>query len=463
MRKLVFTLFSVLLLNAQEPISLDEALKILNSQNLEIKAATLEVQAAKEKADTVSGNNWGKLDLIQDVVNSDSAGNVFGFKLESREATFGDFGFNEFLTPLGTAIYNASQDVPPSDMSALLATAPDDLNYPDSRTLYQTKLKYELPIFTGFQISSYTDIMRSMAKMKSLEKDQVINEKIYQLRKSYYDMALLENSIKNLKIILANIEKLEIMTNNMIAEGYAKKTDLLEVQAKKGNVERLISQMNYNTKLLYQFVSFLLNQEVLTIEVPKQNIEMPLLSDSVIMQNNLDIQRATTGLGIRESMVSAQRSNYYPMIGAFAEISTADDTFLGEASDHKSYTLGARLSWNLFNGGVDSSKVQEAKIQKFKTLSQVQLAKEGIKLQVTKLRTEVETQDAEIAFLQKELKLANEIYKNYEGRYKEKLSSMSDVIIKQSQQVQKILELQMAQNKRNERIFALIKLANGDK
>lgn len=48
-------------------------------------------------------------------------------------------------------------------------------------------------------------------------------------------------------------------------------------------------------------------------------------------------------------------------------------------------------------------------------------------------------------------------------RYKEKLSSMSDVIIKQSSQIQKILELQMAQNKRNERIFALIKLANGDR
>jgi outer membrane protein len=39
---------------------------------------------------------------------------------------------------------------------------------------------------------------------------------------------------------------------------------------------------------------------------------------------------------------------------------------------------------------------------------------------------------------------------------------MSDVIIKQSQQIQKILELQMAQNKRNERIFALEKLANGE-
>ena len=39
---------------------------------------------------------------------------------------------------------------------------------------------------------------------------------------------------------------------------------------------------------------------------------------------------------------------------------------------------------------------------------------------------------------------------------------MSDVIIKQSEQIQKILQLQQARNKQNERIFALQILANGE-
>ena len=39
---------------------------------------------------------------------------------------------------------------------------------------------------------------------------------------------------------------------------------------------------------------------------------------------------------------------------------------------------------------------------------------------------------------------------------------MSDVIIKQSEQIQKILELQVAKNKRNQKVFALEKLANGE-
>ena len=97
-----------------------------------------------------------------------------------------------------------------------------------------------------------------------------------------------------------------------------------------------------------------------------------------------------------------------------------------------------------------------------KTKNQIALAKSGIELKVEKIRTEIETLDNEVNSLKQELKLADRIYKNYEGRYREKLTSMSDVIIKQSEQIQKILQLQQAKNKRNERIFALEKLANGD-
>jgi len=220
--------------------------------------------------------------------------------------------------------------------------------------------------------------------------------------------------------------------------------------------------MESNQKLLYHYISFLLNQKVQNISTPASGVKMPMCSNEDVLKNNIDIQRAATGLEVRKSMVDVSKSSYYPMVGAFAEASTADDTFLGDANDHKAYTVGARLTWNIFNGGIDDAKVEKSRIEHIKTKTQVELAKKGIVLKVAKIRTEIKTYDAEIASLEKELILANEIYKNYEGRYREKLASMSDVIIKQSEQIQKILELQMAQNKRNERVFALEKLSNGE-
>ena len=438
-------------------LTLDEALNILKNDNLEIKAADLDAKAAKENVQTVSGSNWGKLELEQNVARSNDAGNVFGFKLTSREASFADFGFDEFLAQMPALIGGV-----PGASEKVLATQPDKLNYPDARNFFQTKLKYEIPLFTGFKLSSYTNIMEAMAKLKTLDKEKIAKEKTYQLKKSFYDMGLLDASIAHMKIILHNIERLENTTKEMIKSGYAKKVDLLEVQAKKANVERVLSQMNANKKLLYHFISFLLNKKVEKIIPPTKPVPMPAYSDDYIIAHNIDIQKAKTGLHITEEMIDAQQSGYYPMIGAFGEIATADDTFLGNANDHKAYTVGARLTWNIFNGGIDKAKVEKAKLQKLKTATQVELAKKGIALKVAKIRTQIESLDYEIASLKKELELADAIYKNYEGRYKEQLASMNDVIIKQSQQIEKVLQLLQVHNKRTEKIIALEKLANGD-
>ncbi|MDF1883496.1 TolC family protein [Sulfurimonas sp. SAG-AH-194-C21] len=441
---LIFMLIQQLLMASINGPTLNEAIQILQTKNLEIKAATLDVEIAQQEEQSVSGKAWGKLDFIQDAARSNDAGNVFGFKLTSREATFGDFGFSEFSTT------NPN----------ILNVQPADLNYPNDRNFFQSKLRYEVPLFTGFALSSYSDIMHSMTRMKSLKKQELINVKIFELRKSYYNMALLNNSITNLSTILNNIQTLQNTTQSMIDVGYAKKVDLLEVKSKKGNVQRLLIQMNSNKVLLYHYISFLLNQKISHIIVPSSEISMPLLSDENIISSNLDIQKASTGLLIRKDMLSVDEAAYYPTVGAFGEVATADDTFLEDAAKHQAYTVGARLTWNIFNGGSDGSKIQKSKLELLKMRSQVTLAKNGVKLQVAKIRTQIKSVDEEIKSLTQELELADAIYKNYEGRYREKLSSMNDVIIKQSQQIEKILQLQTAKNRRNEKIFALKKLAN---
>ncbi len=438
-------------LSSEHSITLDEAIGILKQDNLEIKAAQLELQSTQAKTDQASAMNWGSLDLILNAANSDDAGNVFGFKLTSRQATFGDFGFGD--------IFDGSVDFGPD----MLDHKPDDLNNPGSTNYFQTKLEYTLPIYTGGKISGYTDISRSMEKMQELETDKTVNTKIYETRKAFYDMALLEQAIKNLTTINDNIKTLEETTQFMIDEGYAKRIDLLEVQAKRSNVERNLNEMTANKTLLYNYLSFLLNREITQITVPDSEVKESALSTEQILARNVDIKQAETGLQIRKRMVDVSQSGYLPMIGLQANVqSSAIDLDDYDMVDNGSYTAGVQLKWNLFSGGSDSNKVQEAKVNELKTQTQVELAKKGIALQVNKIRTEIASFDYEIESLTKELELSTEIYKSYEERYKEQLASMNDLVIKQSIQIEKILALLEVQNKRNERVFALEKLANGE-
>lgn len=432
-------------------LSLPAALEILDNNNLEIKTAALDVQSAHSDTWIAKGYNFGSLDLTQNFVRSNDAGNVFGFKLSSRQAAFADFGFNEFLSNMGN----------PADQ--LLAIQPKDLNYPGYQNYYQTKLTYMLPIFTGGKLSAYGDISEKMEQIKKLDSDQMKTQKRYELRKSYYDMALLQHSIDQMKTIHKNISTLERTTQMMLQEGYAKKVDLLEVEAKKANVERSLTEMEANKKLLYHYLSFLLNETVTEIELPASDYPASLISEDDVLASNTDLKKAREGLEIRDRMVDLAYAPFLPQIGAFAEASSADDTFLGNFNDHKAYTIGAKLSWNLFNGAVDKNSLEKARIEKIKTTTQVELAKKGIALQYDKIRTEIDSLNSQVKSLEKELELAETIYNNYEGRYHEHLASMSDVIIKQSQQIEKILNLQMVKNQRNERIFALEKLSNGVK
>ena len=436
---------------AQTPLTLDEALTIVRSENLEIKAAEYDLQSASEDESIAFGYRLGSLEFTQDAIRSDDAGNVFGFKLTSREADFGDFGFKDFLDWMSGGMVGDP-----------LVLTPDDLNYPKSRSFFQSKLSYQVPLYTGGKLSAYGKISEMMTRMKGLDKAAVIDEKLYQTRKAYYDLALLKSSSKHFGTILDNVKTLEHMTATMIDEGYAKQTDLLEVQARRANVERMLNEIHANETLLYHFLSFLLNRSVTAIVTPSEDVPMSEHTGEQVLERNLDLKKAETGLEIRKEMLDASYAGYLPQVGAFGEIATADNTFLDDAEDHKAYTVGARLTWNLFNGGVTSAEVEKAKIAEMKMRTQVALARKGIALKLHQITTEIQRYDFEIASLNKELELASTIYESYAARYREQLSSMSDVIIKQSEQIEKILALLMAKNKRNERVFALQKLANGE-
>jgi len=426
-----------------EAITLSQALDLIKHNNLEIKSAEYAIQSASLSLDMANAQDYGQLNFIQNISRSNDAGNVFGFKLASREATFGDFGFSDF------SLTNPD----------ILNVQPNDLNYPDARDFFQSKLVYELPLYTGNKISAYQEMAKEMKNISMLDKEAQVSTKVYETRKSYFDMALLEGSLKNLQIILGNINRLETTTQEMITEGYAKKIDLLEVQSKKANVTRIITELESNEELLYHYLSFLLNHDVKEIETPNYDLPEPKISAQEILNKSIDIKKALAALKIRESMLIAEESRYLPMIGAMAEVQTADNTFMGDASDHKSYTVGLQLKWNLFNGGGDSASIQKAQVERLKMQSQTELAKQGIALKIKEIQTKIKTAESKIKNLDIELRLAREIYENYEGRYKEQLSSMSDVIIKQSEWLEKVLQLLQAKNERNTQIFALERLA----
>ena len=444
MKKYFIFLLSWPLFAGLNNLDINQAISMLKSNNLELKISHFNEQMKAYEAAAAKGHNYGKLDLSITGMRSNDAGNVFGFKLQSREATFGDFGFAEF------------------DMTNpnILDVQPQALNYPEARNHYQTKLSYMLPLYTGGKLTEYGRITEALHRMSQWDTQKLLNEKVFQTKKAFYDISLVDNYILNLSKIIKNINQLESIVKSMKEEGYAQEIDLLEVQARRAEVESMHNQAKLNRDLAYQFLSFLLNEEVSSIKKVDDMAPMPRVEREEIESNNVDIQKALLGLKISQMAMDVEKANYLPTVGAFGEYGSADDKFWDEFSEKDSYTVGVQLTWNIFNGGVDASNLEKAKVNHLKVQDQVALAKSGIALQVKKLQTEILSKNADVKSYKKQLRFAKKVYENYRTRYKEGIVSISDVLIKQSRELEVLLKLLTVKNERNTKIFELNSILN---
>jgi outer membrane protein TolC len=457
---LLSLLIPLFLFSGVKNLTLSQALDMLDEKNLELKISRFNAQMKSYEAKAAKGHHFGKLDASVVAMRSNDAGNVFGFKLQSREANFGDFGFSEFLTPLGQAIGGAAQGQVPQDMSGLLQVKPDTLNYPKARNHYLTKISYILPLYTGGKLTEYGRITDALYQMSKYDTKKLINEKVFQTKKTFYDISLVDNYIFNLSKIIKNIKRLKVIVSTMKKEGYAQDIDILEVESRKAEAQSMYNQANLNRNLAYQFLSFLLNTEVLSIKKINDMAAMPYVNKDEFEHNNIDIKKALLGLKITKMALNVEKSNFLPTVGAFAEYGSADNEFWNEFSDKDFYTVGLQLKWNLFNGGIDTANLERAKVNYMKVQDQVLLAKRGIALKIKKLKTEIFSANADIKSYKKQLRFARKVYENYSVRYKEGIVSISDVLIKQSKELEMLLKLLTAKNARNTKIFELNSILN---
>ncbi|WP_442764343.1 TolC family protein [Sulfurospirillum cavolei] len=424
-------------------LSLDAAIEKVKQNNLEIDAAKMDEQIKELEYQIASSTGYGSLDHNQYALRSNDALNVFGYKLTSREASFADFGFIQY-------------DSTNPNVTSII---PDDLNYPQARNLFSTNVTYTIPLYTGGKIEQYRKMAQALKALSTLSREEHTVQKIAEVKKSFYALSLLKNHLYRLGLIAHNIEKLEQRAVAMHEEGYAKKVDILEVQTKRADVERLVEQAKVNETLLYHYLSFLLNENVESIignYEAELHLDIPL---ETMLNENRAIKKAEQSEAVSKMNVSLQESNFLPQIGAFVQYGSSDDRLMNDFSSHDAYTVGLQMKWNLFNGGADKAGLEKARVGNLKAASEARLAKETIVWHIRRLQTQMHMYEYEIASLKKEVELSQTVYENYTGRYEQKLASMSEVIVKQSDALRAVMKLQEAQNARNDVIFELEKIA----
>ncbi len=448
-------------------LTLSRALDMLEQNNLEVKVSRYEETMKFYDIAAVKAKNYGTLDFSFTALRSNEAGNVFGFKMQSRDASFADFGFADFMGALGQGVQQSGGDFGAftqglaQNGGSILGIKPKDLNYPKARNHFVYKLRYKLPLYTGGMLTSYRKITEKMYNMSKLDTDKVLSLKKFQLKKTFYDVALVDNFIANLNRIERNIKKLERVVKEMQKEGYALETDYLEVDSRLAEVEAMVEEAKLNKKLAYQFISFLIDRDVSSIRAPKRAPKIPIVTKDIVDARSLDIAKAKLGLKVSKEAIAVERAKFKPQVGAFAEYGTASkDLVVHNIGEKDFYTVGLQAKWNLYNGGADKASLEKAKVRYLKTSTQVALAKKGMWLKASKLKAQIRSLSSRVRSFTKQYKFAKKLFFTYKEKYKEGLVSITDLLVKQSKEIEMLMKLQKIKNDKNAKVLELQNLIN---
>ncbi|MFP4332579.1 MAG: TolC family protein [Campylobacterales bacterium] len=436
-------------------VTLEQLVELVKRNNSSIKIAEFEKKIKEYERSVAVGYMFGSLDFSETYSRTNHAGYVFGMKMASRETTFDDFGFDQFLAAMPNLMNPATSA---EASKQVLATQPKNLNHPDARDNYETKFSYQLPIYTGGKLQSYREIASKLQKLYGINKESVMVQKVAEAKKSYYDLLLLQGFIDDLEEIDANVKRLTLSVEEFIKEGYAKNVDLLEVKAKATEVEENLIKARANKELMLAFLSFLAGSDIVSVQGSFKEIDYQRKSADEIVQKNKNIKMAEVGSQIAKKNIDLEESSFYPTLGGFAEGGWNDNQF-ADFNDNDYYMFGVQAKLNIFNGGIDSANYQKAKIGYLKAKEQENQAKSGIKLQATQLLAEIKALEARVDALKAKVELNKQIYKNYEQRYIERLASMNDLLIKESELLEAVMKLHKVQNEKNAKIFEMEKLS----
>lgn len=439
-------------------VTLEQLIELVKANNKDIKIAEFDQKIKEFEHSVAVGYMFGKLDLSETYSKTDQPGYVFGTKLAQRRAEFIDFGFDQFLSQM-PGLLSPDPAVQQQTSQNILSTQPSKLNYPDPIENYETKFSYQLPIFTGNKLEGYREITKKLSKLYNINKEKVELDKIAEAKKGFYDTLLLDEYVTDLQKIKDNVDTLQRSVEEFVKEGYASKVDLLEVKAKKAEVEEMLIKSMANKELSLAFLSFLADNEIGSLSGSfkeldnEKNIEL-----DTILKNNKDIKMASLGSKIAQENVDMERGSYYPTLGGFAEGGWNNENF-GEFGNTNYYLFGVQAKLNIFNGGIDHANYQKAKIGYLKAKEQESLAKSGITLKTKQLTTELKGIKARIEALSDGVALNEELFETYKERYNQKLASMNDLLIKESNLLESTLKLYEVQNQKNTKLFELDKIS----
>jgi outer membrane protein TolC len=385
-------------------------LSLKNSKNL--KNQKLNIDLSKLEINEINSISYGKLSLEEQINRTNHSGHIFNSKLSSRVASFDDFGAGQY-----------------SGVNSL-NVQPENLNYPKARNNFNTKLNYDIPLFTGFKLTNQKDILKLQKKANEIKYNLNRREISYKVLEAYNKAVVAKEFNKAIKKAKESISYVVKSAEAFYKEGLVTKIDLKQAKVHFLNInsKQVDAQNNFDLALAY--LKFLTsNNEISDVKELKyitlENIEFNMLYKKAL-KNADEMQMQKLNNMVRKKNIEISKSKDYPSIYSHLEYGFNHDKLtLDKNKDYYNAVLG--LKYTIFDNTRNIQK-EKTQIEYQKSLIDYKKLKEVIKLELKKSLFTLSSKEKILKEKEESLILANDIYKQSKLMYKNHLIPMTNLL-----------------------------------
>ena len=409
MYKIYLSLLITSLTYAQS-ISFEEVLSLTLQNNKDLQQQKLNIESSNLNTKTIDSINYGKLSLTEEVSRTNHAGYVFNSKLSSREATFRDFGFSQ---------QNEGIDVEPTD-----------LNYPEDRNNFNTKITYDIPLFTGFKLSNQKDILKLQEKANEIKLNLDKKELSFEVLKAYNSAVVAKDFIQALEKAKIAINQITKSANSFHEEGLITKIDVNEAKVYELNINSQLIEAKNNFQLALAYLRFLSSDDSISDVQNLENMNLEIPNENLLytqaLENRDEIKMQDIQLHASKKNIDIANSAYYPSVYSHLEYGFNDDNLtLDDEKDYYMALVGINLT--LFDNTRDIEK-QKSKIEYAKASLNSEKLKDAIKLELQKTILNLETKEKILIEKIEAKNLAADVLEQSKLLYQNHLISMTTLL-----------------------------------
>jgi len=402
MRTIFLAAVLVAPLGAETPLTLKQAVQIALENHPSIEAGRSGVRAAQARIGEARGGYLPKVNYSETFLRSNNPVVVFSSLLTQHQFTEANFA----LGPL---------------------------NRPDALNNFQSQLTVDQPVYDAGQTGLAIRSAKLGREMSSEDQRRAEQNVIANVVRAYNGATL---AAENLRVAAEAVKSAEADLNRAQAirdAGMSTDADVLSIKVHLAAMREQEIRRKADLDVAQAALNEALGLPLETrhdLTTPLKAASVPAMKLAAYEEDSIEFRpearQSRLAVRLAETQTAAAKSSYLPQVIAHGGFEADRQNFLSKGGAN--WTAAVTLRWNIFNGGSDRARIDEAEFGLLRAQAIKKQAESQIKLNVRRAWADLSAAEQRIEVADAAVAQAEESLRITKDRFDNGLSSVTDLL-----------------------------------